>query len=92
VQETFMMDATANGGSTLSALELNDLVDISKTGAVLLNANPALGPVGAVGEWSFDGVVLTWFDTATPESVTLQLAPGTTGIQLEPDNHTFRVI
>jgi hypothetical protein len=92
VQEEFMMEATANGGSTLNALEVDDLVDISKSGAVVLTDNVLPGQVNAVGEWSFDGAVLTWFDTAAPESVTLQLSGGATDIQLEPDNHTFRVI
>jgi hypothetical protein len=94
VLEAFVMGATSTGGSAIGNLEVGDEIDVGGGGSTLLTTHEATGAlVNAVGEWAFDGGVLTWWDSnhASADVLTLQFSAGATNLQLTADNHRFAV-
>ncbi|HVQ40681.1 MAG TPA: hypothetical protein VMS54_00670 [Vicinamibacterales bacterium] len=91
--ETFLMGATATGGSIIGNLQSNDLIDILGVNSSL--SNKAVTAVTKATDWSFDGHLLTWWDSshAQAETLTLNFAGNVAHtLSVNVDKHTFTVI
>ena len=87
VNETFILGAAQNGGTTLNNLQLGDTVNIDGASAIAALTGDNLGTAGSVisvGEWAFNNVSdqLTYFNTVANQAESITLT-GVNNVTLE---------
>ena len=87
VNETFILGAAQNGGTTLNNLQLGDTVNIDGASAIAALTGDNLGTAGSVisvGEWAFnnDSDQLTYFNTVANQAESITLT-GVNNVTLE---------
>ena len=99
--ETFILDATQNGGSTITDLTAGDVINIDGGNAIanLVDGVSGAGTTGVGGvagvvdvatEWSFAGSTLTYWNDVANAAHTLTLT-GTIGTLTMAGGDTFTV-
>ena len=92
--ETFILDATQNGGSTITDLTAGDMIDIDGANAIAgltagqSGAGTFTGAIDTAGEWSYSGSTLTYFAGA---ALTLTLTGTITTLTMQGNGDTFLV-